>query len=306
MNSGREALLGNNEAIQSVLADSLMNGQLMVVLGSGVSATTEIPNWLNLVNTCIQESNSQFSKDISTVSTTSSNSELLKKMTLVKQASKTHDAYLDIVKKSLYKDLDTSRGYLGLMKNDLLIALGSLMMGSYRGKVGEVITYNFDDVLEHYLDLHGFVTQIVVDPLSLAGNADVRVYHPHGFLPHQSKFDQHDELIFDQISFDERLGAHKGAAWRKNLELLLSTKTTLFIGLSGDDPTFGPLFSSINESQKSRDIIGYWIRTKKQSAEDVAIDELRKVISVILPDHDAIPEFLLGISRVASNSYNRA
>src|ERR1035437_7294833 len=51
--------------------------------------------------------------------------------------------------------------YTSILRNDLLIALGALLMGSKRGSVTEVLNVNCDDVLNWYLALHGFDTQVV-------------------------------------------------------------------------------------------------------------------------------------------------
>ena len=58
----------------------------------------------------------------------------------------------------LYLDVNLNEEAL---RDPLLIALGSLMMGARRGNVKKVLTFNYDSLLEWYLSLHGLSTSVV-------------------------------------------------------------------------------------------------------------------------------------------------
>jgi hypothetical protein len=296
--------------IQAELAGALKRGELMIVLGAGVSAARAsgnrdaedigLPNWEELVNRCLDKTNEVFGAEIARLGDDPKTSDFLSKMTEVKTHYPTYVDYVGLIRESLYQN-KTLDSYADLYKIDLLIALGALMMGSSRGSVSDVVTYNFDDVLENYLSLHGFTHQVITEPMTLTGSSDVRIYHPHGFLPLNDDFSvPTGKIIFDQISFDQRIGSQADAPWRKNLELLLSTKTTIFIGLSGDDPTFGPLFASAAELVGVRDPLCYWFRKNNEITHNLPEDTLRKIMPINVSDYDDIPKFLFGICQRAA------
>lgn len=316
----RDILLGNHELIKSELAGALQRGELMIVLGAGASAARisgardaeqiGLPNWKELVNRCVLKTNSLIASDddnnhleIESLEGEPETGAFLSKMTEVKNFYRDRENdYIDLIKESLYQG-KTINSYADLYKVDLLVALGALMMGSSRGSVSDVITYNFDDVLENYLALHGFTTQVITEAMTLTGSDDVRVYHPHGFLPLNESFSEtRGKIIFDQISFEQRIGSQTDSPWRKNLELLLSTKTTLFIGLSDKDPTFGPLFASVVELTESRDPICYWFRKNSVVDHEELTDSSRKVMPINVADYDDIPRFLFEICQRAAQN----
>src|SRR5690348_9470103 len=118
-----------------------------------------------------------------------------------------------------------------MLKEDLLISLGACLMGSRRGSITEVLNFNFDNVLDWYLKLHGYTTQIVSEIPSLRTDVDVTIYHPHGYLPKDvprgefSKF-----LVFSQDSYDARVARFETDPWIAHFRHTLRNREILFVG----------------------------------------------------------------------------
>lgn len=359
----------NPKALRSVMAAELKQGNLMLVLGAGASASVGLPNWITLINKCIYKSNQYAleSDKLSLLDNDASLNDVLLRTSSLK-ATCSEEEYITLVKDSLYEDINESAkpltlqalvnvinslsdkyefspieqdasllsvtrklislvsklgqpfflalirelhlmigefssGYQNLLKNDLLISIGALVMGTKRGSISDVITYNFDDVLEWYLSLHGFVVDIVTEPYSITNNVDVTIYHPHGFLPFNEKFTASNSIVFDKESFEDRIGNERESPWRDRLRILLSTKKPIFIGLSGDDPTFGPMLRSFQKEVQDRDVVGYWFRKRpeKHNKDQELDDKNKKIVPIYFDDYSEIPEFLLEISQIAAN-----
>jgi hypothetical protein len=110
-----------------------------------------------------------------------------------------------------------------------------------------VVTYNFDDLLELYLEWRGFVVDSISEDIHWSNTADVRIYHPHGLLPldpRRRKISKY--VVFDRNSFDASRGSD-GRLWRELIGVLLRTHSCIFIGLSGADAN---LTSALNEAWK--------------------------------------------------------
>lgn len=104
-----------------------------------------------------------------------------------------------------------------ISQNRLLSAIGSLVMASRRGSAGKVITLNFDDILELYLEFHGFTTAAIHDGRHWAPQDDVVVYHPHGYLPLGHANDS-DTIVLGTTDFHQIM---ESELWRPILETAL-------------------------------------------------------------------------------------
>jgi hypothetical protein len=225
------------------LASNLSDGTLVLVLGAGTSAGVGLPNWHTLVNRL------RFRADLKAVPMNASADDLQSAADEVLREFCKGDErdFAQLVKASLYDGVTLSSQVL---KNDLLIALGALMIGSRRGSVKRVLTLNFDSMLEWYLTLHGFVPRVIVKPPVIEGAEDVRIYHPHGFLPHPSlSFTSSDFVMLGLRSINLRLGT-SGDQWFELMRHVLRTGICLFVGLSEQsfrDRALAPLLTAVGK-----------------------------------------------------------
>ena len=291
-------LVDNDELRTIELSKLLYDGKLALALGAGVSDFLGFPLWWELVHRIYIEhyGESSINKDTTT-------KELTEAVDEIERDINNFENFNDLVKNTLYKNVD----YLNdrnVIQNELLISLGALMMGSRRGSVNNVITYNFDDVLEWYLRLHGFNVKVIYDPRTLTTNSDATIYHPNGFLPLQDNKSASGKLIFSETSFiyRERQVTVDDKLWQNILDRLFIEKIFIFIGLSGRDPTIYPRLLDIYENQLNKKRpVGFWFYIREDGMD---IKEIKKnlkygIVPIVVKNKDDIPRDLLNVCKNA-------
>jgi hypothetical protein len=217
--------------VEKLLASMLVAGRLSLFLGAGVSVPIGLPSWPALIKRMYRLGKKQLPKGV----------DLLKLADEIMHTACDSDSkkFAALVSSSLYqgkkaRDFD----FVKLRENATLSALAAMVMSSKRGRVSDVFTFNFDDLLERYLEYHGFVVEPVpiCDERFWAPSCDVAIYHAHGFLPSpgSSFTTASNKLILGANSYAECTG---DINLRSNQRMLVALEGTmaLFIGLSGDD-----------------------------------------------------------------------
>ncbi len=273
----------------------LYEGALTLVLGSGVSSGMGFPCWPELVKRCAEEA--KIPNVV--IDAKTPNTELLKLMDRVERGM-SWESYQKVVMGSLYRDARDERS---LITQPLLSVLGAMTMKSKRGCVREVLTFNFDDLLERYIRIHGFAGEIICRLPCLRRDVDLTVYHPHGFVPSPgSRFEGSDFLIFSKYSFDERLGEQLDP-WTELSRDLLLRKVALFIGLSAEGPNLGPLLINVAKRLREPRPTGIWL-VGPDDAPDTEEQLIKwNVAPIRLRDHNDYPWFLLGICQAAAQMF---
>ncbi len=277
-----------------LLVEHLYNGSLALVLGAGVSVDFGLPTWMTLVQRCLDRGGIPYDLD-----------RLAERhglyMDEIEGKLDPHE-YTDLVAAALYEDVTLGSD---VCQSPLLIALGALLMGSRRGSVREVVTFNFDVVLEYYLSLHGFAVQSYDALPQLRTAADVRIGHINGILGHSAFPVHHSKrLVLSSRSMELRMGA-PFEAWKDMFRDLLKSHLVLFVGLSGNDPIFGPLLSDVAGSIQAERVTGVWLfghdidsgRGSSYSTRDFMN---RNVVPVCLSSYAEIPQRLLEVCQVAA------
>lgn len=244
------------------LASYLNQGNLTLFLGAGVSYDFGLPGWLELVN------NLRNKYGLDELPETASSSELQNSVDEVKDyLGGSEEKLIEATREQLYATL-TGVDIQSLLKNPLLMAIAALLMGSQRGRIRRVITLNYDNLLQWTLSVFGFSVQTVYKLPTVETNADVIIYHPHGFLPtHSSREETSDFIIFGKESVNLRLGT-TGDPWFEMTRHLLNSSICLFIGLSPNslsDPAISPLFNTIGRNVLSERPLGSWIIKEKET-----------------------------------------
>ena len=224
-----------------------------------------------------------------------------------------HDEFMDIVKKYFLEKVE--KYDYEIAKNLLFVALGALIMPSRRGAISEIITYNFDDMLEWYLHIHGFTTQRVINLPFVESRCDVRIYHPHGYIPLAKSYMPgkptgvgSESIVFTLYDY-ERLIASKDDAWKQTLSAIMKRHIPLMVGLSFDDLPLRLLAAEVKgemEKEKSWESgdswrpIGILLKTEEElkGKEDGLIK--RGIAPVGFEDYDEIWKFLLSVCQLAA------
>lgn len=280
----------DEENVIQFLAEQLTKGRLALFLGAGISQFYGLPAWRSLIDRLSALHGEKPTQD---------GEDLVRRAGHIRAEyySKQNKEFLNIVHKLLYTDITLD--YKLIRSNELLSAIGALVMSSTRGRATKVFTLNFDDLLENYLEFHGFTTAVVHSPRHWNFNDDVVIYHPHGFLPlGERKFS--DDIILGTIDYFDIM---KSPAWQAILKSSLRTHTFLFIGLSGDDMHLQSLLSDIRTEHAAADerlayhSVRFCIEGKR--------DELRSIFKECgiytksILNYSELPDFLFKICQQA-------
>lgn len=281
------------------LAELLSLKELTLLIGAGVSASAGLPDWQKLVEGCEAELGLDSPPDRSAT-------ELMRAIDRVERQLKKSGLPLEIgglVRQNLYTDeqLSANTYPLDILSNRMLIALGALVMASARGSIGDIITLNFDDLLEWYLHLHGFRTQVISEfPVDLRGNVDVAVFHPHGFAPLVTEAHEgSDWLVLSYQDLVKRLAAGAEEPWPTLLASRFMTKRILIVGTSMSDLDIDVILARARAVKRHSGPLGYYV-AKGISADRAEELIEANIVPVSLESYDAIPDFLLKICQLAA------
>jgi SIR2-like domain len=291
--------LSEHGIASGLLARLLRSQQLVLLLGAGASAGMGFPDWNGLVQRCADALG-----DTTDLSGVISAADLMNE---VDRLRRSHDLSSEemfaVVRTALYGPAAseaTPQHSFEVLRNPLLSALGALMMASARGSAGEVFSLNFDDLLEWYLDLHGFSSEVVSDlPNTLRGDVDVHVFHLHGFLPlMRSRYPTSSWMVLSQRELETRLAKSTTYAWETLLLSRMQSKVFLAVGTSMSDTDIKVSFKRAGEHEEIKRPLGFVLGKHTQAK----IDELREagLVPVSFDDYAEIPAFLLEVCQRAS------
>jgi len=224
------------------LSQGLHSGELALLLGAGVSKPFGLPGWATLVRACLED----VGLPTDEVTPDAAFDVLKEAAGRFHDACNTDETYRAIIRRHLYD------GHVREAATPLLTAVGALLMGSRRGRIRQVWTLNFDDLLEWHLRRHGFISQIITETPCLMGDVDVEVFHPHGFIPFdQDVHRQSTEIVFDDKSYATRsVGVDQ--PWRTAVQWALRSKVFVALGLSWTDGLLKALFLESSQHIKER------------------------------------------------------
>lgn len=246
----------DNDKVLRFLGQKLVTGRLSLFLGAGASDAFGLPDWDTLTNNLCREAG--------VVRDPSVSNEQQAESIYVETFSQNRLAFAGAVQKSLYPSSFEVSNVVAA-DNTLLSAIGALVISSTRGRAAGVVTFNFDDLLEKYLAMRGFVVESCAMLPSWRTTADVEVLHQHGLLPSDLSIEPETPIVFAGLDFDDVIGKTHDL-WRQRIIGLLQSTTPIFVGLSGRD---GNLTSMLKDAAKQHPSLGdrYW-GVRVGSAED--------------------------------------
>jgi hypothetical protein len=275
------------------LASQLNRGRLALVLGAGISKPFGLPKWEELLQRLFTAQGKPLPSD-----TPERQAEYLR----LTHFSGNPRGFTDAIHQALYTGV--SADFASLRGNGTLAAIASLVMASHRGSVSEVITFNFDNLLELLLTYHGFVTASVFREFHWAQSADVTIYHPHGLIPFDPVQERSEQVVFDQASYSAIVGK-ADSPWRQTMLTIFRRRTCLFIGLSGRDDNLDSMMQECSPQHASRsENTAYWGITFLDHDDDVAahIWQDRGVFFNRVVDYQRdLPDFLFAICQKAAS-----
>lgn len=277
------------------LALCLQGGALSLFLGAGVSADFKLCDWKTLTDRCLKD----VGREGLDPSRQYTGADLARKLdNFVMACEQSQRSYRQIVHDQLYGTGDpfTIERMFG---SRLLASLAALLMGSRFGCVRQVVTTNYDNVLERYLNFHGFKTQAVVSPHQTLEDADSVLYHPHGYLPYKQTAQFSESLVLSNTSYNLFL-ADDG--WKHVVMRMMCTSVPLIIGSSGNDPIIDYYLDVIRHNEHlDRNTLGFICVGPSSGVERDTIDRLlaRKLVPIHFESWDRLPEVLFTVCRKA-------
>ena len=294
---------GNDERIKNYLADCLHDGKITLFLGAGVSFAFGLPGWKDLVNRILNKA--KLNKLPDDCNTDQIYQGIEDAVCIIGE-----QAVRNEVKIALYQTVNLDE--LNIFQNKLLLTMLSLLLGKRRGNIRQVVTYNYDSMLEWFLVKFGLDVKCIYILPEIEGNEDVRIYHPHGFRPHptMSEWADSDEILFRKKDAYSRIESTN--LWKYKSKDLLNSSIALFIGLSPNSLKDFAIAPLINECSKIRDEnipIGFWFMSKKEMSNNIKCDFKEMAIIPILVDSfdeiilvdsfDEINDFLFEICKMS-------
>ncbi len=208
--------------IQNAINDFNHNNSVMF-LGAGVSSSAKIPTWNNLLKGLLSKVGIFRESDYDTIRDKMDNSNLLIARYIQKAANINKKELIEAIRGQLY--LSTQKS------SDLITEICNMVQK--QDKVNSIITYNYDTLIENYLNSHGKKAFSIYRNNRDEGNS-FPVYHVHGVIYHDGT-NEVENIVLSEEDY------HKVYAevfdW-SNVEQLhaLTRCTCFFIGLSMKDP----------------------------------------------------------------------
>lgn len=242
-------------------------GNCVLFLGAGVGMSAKMPSWNELLKDLMGEVKKLKGETLDAFKELSSHvldecgNSYLVMCRYLQTAIKLHDdkvKFSDLIQKHLYGKKEPSK---------LLDDLANIVQ---QRKTEEVLTYNFDDLLEQYLIKLGlqegkdFIT--ISKDAEISGNEMLPIYHVHGVIPEKGPS---DIVVFSEEEYHKR---YSNPFHWSNIEQLhaLSRKHCFFIGLSMTDPNLRRLLDAARQINQTDNECHYAF-LKRQKLEEYCL-----------------------------------
>ena len=281
--------------VRRFLATQLTLGRIALFLGAGVSAALGLPNWATLIERLYLSADRRL-PDVPL--------DLAVQLFLDRVCNNDRVEFRAAVRAALYDGFEPRPE----REPPLLTALAALTMASQRGRASQVVSYNFDDLLETYLEWHGFTVTSIASDRAWADTADVRIYHPHGLLPYDPSFrESSTDIVLDRTSFDA-MSTEAGARWRQVLCGIARSHSCIFVGLSGSDRGLTSMLAQAWRDHAALSDGLPYMGVRFATTDDGlnAVWANGGVFTVTVASHDAIAPYLMHVCQEAAQRRNPA
>ena len=261
-------------------------GDLLLVLGAGVSLDHGLPDWNTLLQRLLLSTIATESDDAS------SKAPLLAKifasvfspdpliaarylsLHFKKEKKKDPLAFVKAIREALYENESVSRDS-ALMSEIVKFCIAA----GKTPNLDSIITYNYDNIVEQHLDeldLGVPYSSIFHQGMHAQKNA-LPIYHVHGFLPPDGPLTEKNKLVLSEELYHEQYT--DVYHWSNLVQLTkFREKNCLFIGSSFTDPNLRRLLDIANKMRGGKTISHYMFKKKydedrvRQSLLDLAKD----------------------------------
>lgn len=236
-----------NQYVVDRLKNDIDNGDLSIVLGAGVSVDYGAASWEALV--------SSFEKDVNELISLNFDNQIKSEIgttdlihTQLYKDLLPEDKFYNRIYQSLYSNFTSSK----LIEATTLYEIGSLLKRYSTKRNIKVLTYNYDNFFEQYLDKHfSDVKYNIFFTEECSLNNSVPIYHIHGYLPYGQEIDKNYKKSIKLTEDDYNFLYNSPYSWQIETQLETFRKNNcLFVGCSLTDPNIRRLLKLSIESKK--------------------------------------------------------
>lgn len=278
-----ETVEGNSNKLEEkidLLKKALIDNQLTLVCGAGVSRDSSIPTWNELLVNIL---NDVYSNDSDSSIENKVAAESL--LSLMPQSNLILGKYLKLILKDDFNKLVQKHLYLNYnlfyefetinpnLETSIIKAIVELSRPKRNGKrLNSIITFNFDDLIERVLINHNIEHTSIWKEGQTYGIDSLPIFHVHGFLPNKRDFEE-PNLVFSEEAYHSQF--IDPYSWSNLIQLnTFSTNVCLFVGLSLSDPNLRRLLDiSWRRNQRCKHYI-----IMKKSPQNSRTDEIATML----------------------------
>ena len=226
-----------NDPIE-ILKKAYRDGNLVLVIGSGVSKQMGIPDWKTLMQKLLIDTlnnqNDENSKNSIIIAQLFS--DLFPKNPLIaarylRDHFKDNIEFNNKIRDTLYNNIDKSSD-----KSTIKEILNFIIAPGKSPNLDSIITYNFDDLLEKEIEKTKLPIpyEVIHKTGQNPSNKGLVIFHVHGYLPENYQLDSSNVVLSEDIYHKLYYEMYN---WNNLLQInKFKEKTCLFIGTSLSDP----------------------------------------------------------------------
>jgi len=330
--------MGNLDTSIFDLNKAYTQKDLVLVLGAGVSMDCNLPNWNTMMHSLqlsiLEDKFNSFDITINPIDINRIFTDIIRifnqlinpspliaaryVQNILKQDAKDANAYENRVHKALYP---TGSLIFGPQIHEAIFQL--LIDGRNESGINSIITYNFDDFLDMFLEEKGILCKSIYSLGMKASFNEIPIYHVHGFLPLNIKSDIKNRIILSGKEYHKQY--MDMYSWNNLVQIdKFCNNTCLFIGISLADPNLRRLLDialeqnpnkqhyaivkRYNEKEMGEKVWDFYSTGDKKRITDVTIvHNFDEIVSKLIGYYE---DFLnrdaleLGIKTIWVNDYN--
>lgn len=240
----------------SRLREHLQRGEMTLFCGAGISLGAGVPAWSNLLLDLLT---GMFGKQLPKVKQDLAElyqSHFSPSPLIMAQYLKNGlgDDFLSYVRASLYKENPTTSSLI-----DAVVELCRPQRS--RASLNSIVTFNFDDLLEHNLQENHIHYHSVFAEGQRPKRSEIPIYHVHGYLPRSGDLTEDNDIVFSEDAYHSQF--IDSFSWSNLVQLNhLSQNVCVFVGISMTDPNLRRLLDVAMRKTPDRKANHYVFRKK--------------------------------------------
>lgn len=236
------------------LKTALMNANLNLVLGAGISSRYGLPTWDSLLQRLLLKTIEEESDKATVLSKVFtkvfSPSPLIAGRYLQESLldSKIKNRFEKEVQKALYETYNHN-AESSIMDEIIKLCVAPGKSPNLDG----IITYNYDDIIETKLNETGIEVpfQTIYGQGINPDNKSLPIYHVHGYLPKKGKINIDNSITLGEFVYHKQY--NNVYSWNNLVQInKFRDKTCLFIGISLSDPNIRRILDIANSQKTNR------------------------------------------------------